>query len=239
MPRKKEKPAKDESLDTEETSPDETEGAEAISEAEDLLPETPPRPRGKTSGAFWAILLIFVVIVLVVAVYITRENARRRENERREAERERVRTQLTTVRDNVREALRQLDSDSPNVEGAVKALNDARAQIGEFALQPGAQEVGLSAQLVDLQGQISAAADALVARNDQYEETIKAAREELRKGSMGEVEPLLRKLDAYISQSHGDAETPILVPGMASVSSGEEPAKEEPTPTKSEEPQNP
>jgi len=224
MARKKDEEVKDEPLEDEEGAADD--GGE-----EELLPEAAPAaPRGG-SGAFIAIVVVFVVIVLAVAAYMHREKTSREEKERRDQQMQVVGTQLGAVKANVAQALKRIDDDPPNVEGAMEALNTAAAQLGEMALAPSTTEAGLSPQLVDLQGQMRTVAQALEARNTQYEEAVAAAQRDLKAGAQDDVKPVAAKLDTLITGAYGDADTPLRVPGVSSVPAEEEatePAATEP-----------
>ena len=217
MPRKKADEPKDEALESEDEETDHT------SPDGDLLPE--PAPARGGSGALVAILVVFVVIVLAVLAYLHREKAKDNAAKLRAQQLQVMGTQLGRVKDNVVRAAKQIEGDPPNVESAIEALNTARDQLGEIALSPSATEAGMSGQLVDLQTQVRATSDTLKGRNDQYLEAVAAAQNELKTSALADVKPLAGKLDTLMTGAQGDVDTPLVVPGVSSVPSGEEPAE--------------
>jgi len=216
MPRKKADEPKDEALEPED---------DAASD-DDLLPEAVPAPARGGSGALVAILVVFVVIVLAVAAYVHRDRAQRKAAERKAQQLQMMATHLGRVKDNVARAASQIDSESPNVDSAIDALNTARDQLGEIALSENAKAAGLSDQLVGLQKQCQDASASLKARNDQYREAVTAAQAELRTSALSDVKPLAGNLDLLITRSQGEVDTPLTVPGVSSVPSGEQPPAE-------------
>jgi hypothetical protein len=225
MPRKKADEPKDEALESEDEETRDT------SSDDDLLPEAAPAPARGGSGALVAILVVFVVIVLAVAAYLHREKTQREAARIKAQQLQVMSTQLGRVKDNVVRAAKQVEGDPPNVESAIEALNTAADQLGEIALSPSATEAGMSVQLVDLQTQVRATSDTVQGRNDQYLEAVAAAQNELKTSALADVKPLAGKLDTLMTGALGDVDTPLVVHGVSSVPSGEEPAEETPKAT--------
>jgi hypothetical protein len=212
MPRKKDTEPKDEALEPED------EGADDATAEDDLLPEAPARARGG-SGGVWAIMLVIVVLALVVTAVLYVKDRREKADAARKLQREQVMGQLEPAKSNIARAAERIQADPPDVAGAIQALNRAAEQVGELASSPRANEAGAAEQLVALQSQLRDASTNLKSHNDRYVK-------ELRTAALAEVEPLANRVDLLKRNAQGDVDTPLVVPGVSPLPSGEEPAAE-------------
>ncbi|MGQ9730696.1 MAG: hypothetical protein ACUVX8_05415 [Candidatus Zipacnadales bacterium] len=210
MPTEKSKKPKSELPATEEPIENEEAPDEEVEESESELEETSVPAQKGGSGALVAIIAILIVVVLVVFAWWQRQEQQQRKAEELARQRQVMGTQLATVQDNIKDAQRQLQAETPNVDGAIEALNDAAAQLGAIAQSALASEDTLTAQLVDLQSQVQKAAKVLAEHYAAYRATIEAAEEELKEKANGDIEPLLGKIGNLVTAAHGDVDTPII-----------------------------
>lgn len=202
----------------------------ADEEDEDVLPEPVIPPSRGGSGAFVAVIVVFIVALLVAGVWWRRERAIEDARARRERDRSIAASQLGTVQDRMGKVLRDLDQADPNVERAIETLNDACANVGVLAQSiahiEGGADMGLT--LADIQSAMRQAAQELEDDQRQYEEAVAAAREDLKLATTGRVRPIAKKIAGLVSSYAGDAETPVM---MHVPDAGEPEEAEEPTET--------
>jgi uncharacterized protein HemX len=223
MARKKDEELKDEALDADEASTE-------TPDDDDLLPEAAATPARGGSGAFAAIVVVLVVLILAVVAYSAWKGKQDREAEKLAIERGFVGTGLGAAQANVIEAQKLLAADPPDIQGAIKELNDAASQVRDMTVLPGAVKTGLSEGLYQLQGEINEAVEALKARQTAYEETMAEAERELQTGAQADVQALPGRIGILQSSAVGDADTPLVAPGVSSVSEDEGEAQAPPEP---------
>ena len=226
MARKKDEELNEEPLDAEEAAK-----GEAPTDDDELLPEVTAKPtRSGGSCAFGVIVFVFIVIVLGVLVYRQHEKAQKAADEQRSQDLQFLGTNLQSIQRNIASANRRINSDPPDIEGAIEALNIARDQLEELAPSPAAATANLGDQLVSLNGDIRDAADALGARNDEYLEQVASAQQDLKSAALAEVKPLTTKLSTLATSAQGDVDTPLVAPGVSPVEPDEGEAATVPEP---------
>ncbi len=161
--------------------------------ADDDLPAVPPRSSGG-GGAVWVAIILVVVAVLVAGVWLKHRSNQRAAEASRQQQLALISDQLSRVQTRVKNALRELEQPEPDVDRAIESLNDAAEGVTQVAQYAAGEGQGVADQLVRLQGDIRTASQGLEQDRAQYEEKVKAAREELKLAATRRVRPIVDDL---------------------------------------------